>query len=56
MSALGQKRICAVRKGMSALPLKADIAPSFLNRRQGIGMKVAHTSFSILRNSLAASV
>jgi hypothetical protein len=45
-----------VRKGMFALPLKADIAPSFLNRRQRIGMKAAHTSFRILRNSLAASV
>jgi hypothetical protein len=29
---------------MSALPLKADIAPSFLNRRQRIGMKAAHAS------------
>jgi hypothetical protein len=26
MSALGQKRTCAVQKGMSALPLKADIS------------------------------
>ena len=25
MSALGHKRTCAVQKGMSALPLKADI-------------------------------
>jgi len=27
---------------MFALPLKADIAPSFLNRRHRIGMKAAH--------------
>jgi len=42
MTALGHKRTCAVRKGMFALPLKADIAPSFLNRRHRIGMKAAH--------------
>ena len=28
MSALGHKRTCAVQKGMSALPPKADIAVS----------------------------
>ena len=29
MSALGQKRTCAVQKGMSALPPKADIVLQF---------------------------
>jgi len=29
MSALGQKRTCAVQEGMSALPPKADVRPAF---------------------------
>src|SRR5262249_979756 len=35
MSALGQKRTCAVQKGMSALPLKADICSAPAHVRFG---------------------
>jgi len=30
MSALGQKRTCALRKAMSALPSKADMCSAFI--------------------------
>ena len=33
MSALGQKQTCAVQKGMSALPPKADICGAIANVR-----------------------
>src|SRR5215475_6321446 len=35
MSALGQKRTCAVHNGMSALPLKADMCAAKANVRYG---------------------
>jgi hypothetical protein len=38
MSALGQKRTCAVQKGMSALPPKADMNASIYDH---VGLTVA---------------
>jgi hypothetical protein len=46
MSALGQKQTCAVQKGMSALPPKADMCSALFN--VGFGPEADIGSFQLL--------
>jgi hypothetical protein len=54
MSALGQKLTCAMQKGMSALPPKADNSPATFDQQHREGTLEPNGSIGIVRSKRIA--